>query len=1125
MRTSKIIYTDKDGKKHERYYPIIFSEALCKNEHDYKSVAMEMSCTEGGSETFVCKNCSHSYTKIYTESPGHRWRRYKPSKLPTCTEEGINYLRCENCSETTTTSIPMKDHKYVDATCLRPQYCSVCQTEFGNLGEHKWGRWKETYPPTCSSLGTEERTCGICGENETRGVDMLPHTWVDATCSKPKHCSECGFEADDVLADHNWSDWVLDEKTHKDSRQCTTCSATETRVHQFSYTSLGDGTYSVKANGNLSGDIIIPSSYKGKAVTQITKDGFDGRQIETVVIPNTVQIINYEAFAHCDNLTMVIIGDGVETIGDSAFYRCTNLESIVIGAGVTYCDRYAFLSCTNIKNVYYKGTKEKWDEIEYEDGFSSKPHLNATVYYYSETDPYPSTENTWHDVDGKPVVWCKHTAVTDKAIAPTCTTEGLTAGKHCKICSEVLVKQEIVPMLEHNYVKGVCTMCGKYNATPDEYFNFIERSDGWSIEARDVSNLPSEVVIPRTYNGTDVVHINQKAFEGASIESVIIPDTITIIGARVFRDCANLTEVEIPDSVTNISSYAFRDCTSLTSVVIGKNVDYISRYAFQGCSNLSITVAKGNTTYYVQDGCLIERGTEKVIFANQNSTIPSSARSVGEGAYYGHKYSAPIKIPINITDVESNAFGGEVVTVYVEATSKPEGWVDDWCDNNALIVWGYTEGDDSCSHSYSSWTTTTQATCLKNGMSERRCSICGRVETQIIPPLGHVSSDWIIDKEASIVEEGSKHKECLVCGEILETESIPKLLVEGYEQFNFSRMYDTRYSISPADKSISGDIVIPAEVNGMSIGGVGGFADCKNITSVVMPESVVLIHEGAFRGCENLTKVVIPDSVSRIGAYAFNGCTSLECLILGNGVQEIGEYALPNYLNRYYIFYRGSNEDFDKIMIAQGNGVRVTTIHYYSETEPHSVSLMHWRYVDGEVTVWKVSCLSGRHTYRSVVVPPTCTSVGYTVHTCRGCGATKTDTYTDPLGHNVVDGVCTRCNNGKKGVIYYDVSTAPNRVDKRFISNLGNKIPADIHLSSINTTPLAGEYIYYCSPTSFGECVFIYNNFVGGFSKVSEGISVPNVNGDNETYNVYRSNQANLGANGAITITIKGMGS
>ena len=44
-----------------------------------------------------------------------------------------------------------------------------------------------------------------------------------------------------------------------------------------------------------------------------------------------------------------------------------------------------------------------------------------------------------------------HTEVTDEAVAPTCTETGLTEGKHCEVCSEVLVAQETVKANGHSY--------------------------------------------------------------------------------------------------------------------------------------------------------------------------------------------------------------------------------------------------------------------------------------------------------------------------------------------------------------------------------------------------------------------------------------------------------------------------------------------------------------------------------------------------------------------------------------------------------------------------------------------------------------------------------------------------
>jgi predicted nucleic acid-binding Zn ribbon protein len=54
-----------------------------------------------------------------------------------------------------------------------------------------------------------------------------------------------------------------------------------------------------------------------------------------------------------------------------------------------------------------------------------------------------------------------HTEVIDKAVEPTCTTTGLTEGKHCSVCGEVLVKQQVVDALGHTEVidKAIAPTC------------------------------------------------------------------------------------------------------------------------------------------------------------------------------------------------------------------------------------------------------------------------------------------------------------------------------------------------------------------------------------------------------------------------------------------------------------------------------------------------------------------------------------------------------------------------------------------------------------------------------------------------------------------------------------------
>ena len=57
-----------------------------------------------------------------------------------------------------------------------------------------------------------------------------------------------------------------------------------------------------------------------------------------------------------------------------------------------------------------------------------------------------------------------HTEVIDKAVTPTCTAGGFTEGKHCSVCGEVLVAQQVIPAVGHTYDDKYdtdCNACGE----------------------------------------------------------------------------------------------------------------------------------------------------------------------------------------------------------------------------------------------------------------------------------------------------------------------------------------------------------------------------------------------------------------------------------------------------------------------------------------------------------------------------------------------------------------------------------------------------------------------------------------------------------------------------------------
>lgn len=142
-------------------------------------------------------------------------------------------------------------------------------------------------------------------------------------------------------------------------------------------------------------DIIIPSTYEGLPVTKIGEYAFSGcYSLTSIIIPDSITSIGRSAFSACSSLTSLVIPDGVTTIGENAFRDCS-FSSVVIGEGVTTIGSYAFYDCTNLKNIYYKSTKENWNNITIDTNNDSL--TNATIHY-NYADDFMSVNDRLGDV-------------------------------------------------------------------------------------------------------------------------------------------------------------------------------------------------------------------------------------------------------------------------------------------------------------------------------------------------------------------------------------------------------------------------------------------------------------------------------------------------------------------------------------------------------------------------------------------------------------------------------------------------------------------------------------------------------------------------------------------------------
>ena len=142
------------------------------------------------------------------------------------------------------------------------------------------------------------------------------------------------------------------------------------------------------------------------------------------------------------------------------------------------------------------------------------------------------------------------------------------------------------------------------------------------------------------------------------------------------------------------------------------------------------------------------------------------------------------------------------------------------------------------------------------------------------------------------------------------------------EEGNFKFTVLDKNSVSLTDvidKAVSGEQIIPQEVDGKKVIEIGdsAFYRCQQMTSIKIPNTITSIGNSAFESCSKLKQVDIPDSVTKIGKltfgtcskmtevklskslteipqYAFSGCKALKSIEIPDGVTEIGIFAFTN---------------------------------------------------------------------------------------------------------------------------------------------------------------------------------------------------------------------------------------
>ena len=264
------------------------------------------------------------------------------------------------------------------------------------------------------------------------------------------------------------------------------------------------------------------------------------------------------------------------------------------------------------------------------------------AYYYLDTPEYGLSWRSFDDVEQEDVenykYIIKNTADLRKAIDDL--EEDFIYGYGAKYFK-----------LSGNYMEDLLNR-GK---TLVHVSNVDSRDTVFIIKVKPVQDIELATVVRESANDyiriveDGVTAIEEEAFWGSGATKIIIPDSVTTIGERAFKDCMRLNKINIPESVTSIGKCAFLNCSRLPSIEIPSSVTSIEAFTFSQCHKLkSIEIPNSVTSI----GAFAFETCHKL----ESIEIPKSVTYIGPGAFEGCINLQSINIPKGVTTIKKETF-------------------------------------------------------------------------------------------------------------------------------------------------------------------------------------------------------------------------------------------------------------------------------------------------------------------------------------------------------------------------------------------------------------------------------------------------------------------------------------
>lgn len=691
-------------------------------------------------------------------------------------------------------------------------------------------------------------------------------------------------------------------------------------------------TFKNHDDSNYEGSVTIPEqvTYDGitRMVTAIGVYAFGAcKNLTSVNIPNSVTVIGNSAFLACTNLTKVNMGNSVSTIGndafrssgltylvnipnsvttigEAAFMNCTDLTHVTIPNSVTTIDDYAFNYCSNIIQL----TIEDGDD-DLTIGINAFNFKGSNIIKLYLGRNLKQGSSPFRGI----------TALQNVTIGNTVTRINDSAFSGCTWIRSIDIGNSVASI--GSYAFSGC----EYHLTGIKIPNSVTTIGDYAFkECNSLNSLTFE-------NGRETLEVNCEAFEDCPIEKLYLGRNLVCLETSnpSFYNLTTLTDATIGGLVTDVTAIDWTKNESLFSIKsLAVTPPTSNSFSSNQYEAVQVTVAAGSLPAYQADAIwknfrnLLESKDDtgiteenkniwkdglayKILSGTTCEVIPyyddngqkmpyegdivipehityegqtMTVTAIGESAFSQCTNLRSVEIPNTITEIGIRAFSGCTNLLGIDFPNTVASIGESaFSECSSLTSLDIPSSVTEIKHKTFSGCTSLMSANIPNSVTtigSYAFSGCSYLLNVDIP------------NSTTTIDEGAFYG----CSEITSMSIPGSVMTIGASAFKDCpiKKLVIEEGENTLDIDLNGNAFSGCPIETLNMGrNVNGSLNFRNLSDLIISNSVTEIRLDQFGNCANLISLTIPSSVITIYSTAFFGCSNLKELVLEDGEEGL----------------------------------------------------------------------------------------------------------------------------------------------------------------------------------------------------------------------------------------------